>query len=96
MALCECPDCGGKVSDQAPACPHCGRPSDSGKRDTSASRPVNQRRGSMFSLTGVVGAMMAVLGGVGGCAGIASGNHALTTGGLLLLLLGTGMGAKYK
>jgi len=26
MALLECPDCGGKVSDQAPACPHCGRP----------------------------------------------------------------------
>lgn len=26
MALLECPDCGGKVSDLAPACPHCGRP----------------------------------------------------------------------
>jgi hypothetical protein len=26
MGLLECPDCGGKVSDQAPACPHCGRP----------------------------------------------------------------------
>ncbi len=26
MALVKCPDCGGKVSDQAPACPHCGRP----------------------------------------------------------------------
>lgn len=26
MPLLECPDCGGKVSDQAPACPHCGRP----------------------------------------------------------------------
>ena len=26
MALLTCPDCGGKVSDAAPACPHCGRP----------------------------------------------------------------------
>lgn len=26
MALIACPDCGGQVSDQALACPHCGRP----------------------------------------------------------------------
>jgi hypothetical protein len=26
MALIECPDCHGQVSDLAPACPHCGRP----------------------------------------------------------------------
>lgn len=26
MALIECPECGGKVSDQAPACIHCGYP----------------------------------------------------------------------
>ena len=26
MALINCPDCGEKVSDSAPACPHCGRP----------------------------------------------------------------------
>ena len=26
MGLTKCPDCGGKVSDSAPACPHCGRP----------------------------------------------------------------------
>jgi hypothetical protein len=26
MALLTCPDCGGKVSDIATACPHCGRP----------------------------------------------------------------------
>ena len=26
MALIECPDCGRKVSDAAPACPQCGRP----------------------------------------------------------------------
>lgn len=26
MALVKCPDCGSEVSDQAPACPRCGRP----------------------------------------------------------------------
>lgn len=26
MAVMECPDCGGKVSDLAEHCPHCGRP----------------------------------------------------------------------
>ena len=27
MALITCPDCAQQVSDQAPSCPHCGRPS---------------------------------------------------------------------
>lgn len=26
MALISCPDCGKEVSEQAPACPNCGRP----------------------------------------------------------------------
>ena len=26
MALITCPDCNNSISDQAPACPHCGRP----------------------------------------------------------------------
>lgn len=26
MPTIKCPDCHGLVSDQAPACPHCGRP----------------------------------------------------------------------
>lgn len=26
MALITCPDCGKQLSDQAPACPNCGRP----------------------------------------------------------------------
>ena len=26
MALIVCPECGGKVSDKASACPHCGYP----------------------------------------------------------------------
>lgn len=34
MALVTCPDCGGEVSDLAPACPHCGRPMGSGSVST--------------------------------------------------------------
>jgi len=33
MALVECPDCGGKVSTAAPACPHCGRPMGAAKSE---------------------------------------------------------------
>ncbi len=42
MPLLECPDCRGKVSDQAPACPHCGRPM---KHDSVAPQPKEHRDG---------------------------------------------------
>jgi len=42
MPLLECPDCGGKVSDQAPACPHCGCPM---KERIVASPPKADREG---------------------------------------------------
>ena len=45
MALTECPDCGGKISTEAAACPHCGKPvertvtcSDCGERYPADSR----------------------------------------------------------
>ena len=38
MALIKCPECGGQVSDKAPACIHCGYPlqemNDAAKEDT--------------------------------------------------------------
>jgi hypothetical protein len=40
MALLMCPDCEGKVSDQAAACPHCGRPMRSPA--TSAAAPTRR------------------------------------------------------
>lgn len=36
MALIQCPECDGKVSDQAPACPHCGFPLAGAAASTSA------------------------------------------------------------
>ena len=37
MSLLKCPDCRSSVSDQAPACPQCGRPF---AREASARRPA--------------------------------------------------------
>ena len=40
MALIECPDCGKKVSDAAPACIHCGRPMAAVSKPSQAQAPV--------------------------------------------------------
>ena len=40
MGLTKCPDCGGQVSDQAPACPHCGRPAASPTVVSAVQRPT--------------------------------------------------------
>lgn len=39
MALVICPDCSQKVSDSAPSCPKCGRPSPGGSCTLSVRRP---------------------------------------------------------
>lgn len=44
MALIECSECGGQVSDQAEACPHCGMPTEVGYR-LRAERLRQQRLG---------------------------------------------------
>ena len=46
MALIKCPDCGRDISDKAPACPHCGRPS-AGERQVSASAPKTPQKARM-------------------------------------------------
>jgi uncharacterized integral membrane protein len=38
MALITCPDCKAKVSDSAPACPNCGRPSPKERAATESRR----------------------------------------------------------
>lgn len=39
MALIECSECGGKVSDKAATCPHCGAPTIPGENVTAGSSP---------------------------------------------------------
>lgn len=65
MALIECPDCGHEVSDQAVACPHCGRPIRSvpeptgGPGGNGVSAGLAGKRWSKLTL---LGAIMLVLG----------------------------------
>lgn len=39
MALTQCPDCGGKLSTEAAACPHCGRPTGQPEPEKVTSQP---------------------------------------------------------
>lgn len=63
MALRVCPDCGGKVSDAAPACPHCGRPNAPPKQ---ASSPQSQGQAKCPSCGRYVAPVVTNVGG-GSC-----------------------------
>jgi hypothetical protein len=52
MALIECPECGGQVSDRAPACPHCGVPIADGTRGG----PTSAAAGSAAEHSGQISA----------------------------------------
>jgi uncharacterized membrane protein YvbJ len=45
MSLITCEDCGKSVSDQAPACPHCGRPMGAQRVQTSEDSFLTRSRG---------------------------------------------------
>lgn len=45
MALINCPDCGKKVSDQAPTCPNCGRPLEEVSQSTPNVKAEGQKEG---------------------------------------------------
>lgn len=49
-----------------------------------------------FSLLGIMGAFLAVVGGVVGCTAATSGNATVAIIGIVLMVVGAGMGAKYK
>ncbi len=82
MALSSCPDCNGNVSDQAPTCPHCGRPLTREDRDVPFPSPAKSVSGSggcaacgWLSL-GIVGALLLGLGGCFLLGVVASANQA--------------------
>ena len=61
MALVRCADCGKDRSDQAPACPHCGRPTPSGYSAPADDVPI--RAVGFVLLSAIVGlAFMAMVG----------------------------------
>jgi hypothetical protein len=52
MALIKCPDCGNEMSDQAPACPKCGRPKQVAAIGVSA--PAVAQAGNDWSVNSIV------------------------------------------
>ena len=46
MALIQCPECGGQVSDRAFSCPHCGFPINQSSHNVSVGRPVSRKKSS--------------------------------------------------
>jgi SH3-like domain-containing protein len=63
MPLAQCPDCGGKVSTDAKACPHCGRPTStltpSGTPPAAKKSPSAQRIGC-FVVAGILGIIVLI------------------------------------
>lgn len=57
MALLTCEDCGGQVSDAAPACPSCGRPADG----ELGGRCLRCESGALVTKTGVHGVLEVLL-----------------------------------
>ncbi len=93
MGLVTCGDCGGKVSTNAAACPHCGRLPNRRKRAPSQVQHVQtQRRGGKYELAG----FLMILGGmVGLCAGGGADNQVVSmlafsvlVGGFVVFLAG--------
>ena len=58
MALTRCPDCRKQVSDQAPACPHCGRP-----KSATTSATEKKKESTASTVLGVI-VLTVVIGGV--------------------------------
>ena len=70
MSLTTCPDCSREVSDEAPACPHCGRP---------MKAQTVELTGKEWKAGQLLGCGLMVLGMVG-CITSCSGEHVSTWG----------------
>jgi len=66
MSLIECPDCKKQISDQAPACPHCGRPGQP------AVPPEKSNNIQTIEATGKAWKGMQFCGGIFTCIGVIS------------------------
>jgi len=69
MPLSACPDCQGLLSDQAPACPHCGRPMKAPRGQSADDSFWRRNRGcgDLVLYGGLVLAIVLLLGLRGAC-----------------------------
>lgn len=88
-----CPFCTEEIRDEAIKCKHCG--SMLNGSDPASSGAAREARRSSFSLAGLFGAFIALCGVVIGLVG-AIVKPPVAIVGIVLLIIGAGIGAKYK
>ena len=88
-----CPFCAEEIKPQAIKCKHCGSMLNGA---VSSNNSYSTSKKSSFSVTGLLGAFIAIIGGIGGCAGGLSGNGFIAVIGVVLLIVGASLGAKNK
>jgi uncharacterized membrane protein YvbJ len=94
ITMKKCPFCAEEVMDEAVKCKHCG--SMLNREEKHLANPEESKKASSFSLLGMFGAFLAITGLVVGCTAGFSGNTVVAILGIVLMLVGAGLGAKYK
>ena len=91
MALTKCPDCGKEISDQAPACPNCGRPQATQPHQTGATSSFKHKEVVTIQATGKQYKAMEVVGVIGMLTGTVSCVISKSPGGFTAFFLFAGL-----